>query len=268
MRTWRICSAQAGTAGNGACGSAAAASVNCKASPNASQTACNCWALVCKAGGNFASTLDHCASSVRLLACACQRSKSACKASRCAWASCQGLVERTSMRCANKTAASRWTCDWCCRSSMALTRSANAVLRPARGSRDNGAPALAASRCHAMASAMLMRDASRSAAPFSAQLWANASCSMLRRFSSMLSRKTLDAPLSRWLISLKTSCKAGKLGSVSNHVCKTWMRSPEVAAVKAPPVNASRAERSGVLFSGWVTLTAQYLNIPTLSLRL
>ena len=46
------------------------------------------------------------------------------------------------------------------------------------------------------------------------------------------------------------------------------MRSPEVAAVKAPAVNASRAARSGVLFSGWVTVTAQYLNIPTLSLRL
>jgi hypothetical protein len=41
-----------------------------------------------------------------------------------------------------------------------------------------------------------------------------------------------------------------------------------VAAVKAPAVNASRAARSGVLFSGWVTVTAQYLNIPALSLRL
>ena len=248
--------------------SAAAASVSCSASPKASQTACSCCALVCNAGGNLASTLDHCASSVRLLACACQRSKSACKASRWAWASCQGLVERTSMRCANKTAASRCTCDWCCKSSMALTRSAKAVLRPAKGSRDKGAPALAASRCHAMASAMLMRGASRRARPFSAQLWDRASCSMLRRFSSMLSRKTLAAPLSRWLISLKTSCRADKLGSVSNQVCKRVMRSPEVAAVKAPAVNASRAARSGVLFSGWVTVTAQYLNIPALSLRL
>jgi hypothetical protein len=31
------------------------------------------------------------------------------------------------MRCANRTAASRSACDWCCKSSMALTRSAKAV---------------------------------------------------------------------------------------------------------------------------------------------
>ena len=100
------------------------------------------------------------------------------------------------MRCANNTAVSRCTITWCCKSSTALIFSFNCNFRLARGSRDNGAPALAASRCHAMASAMFKRDAVSMALARSAHSAANTSCPCERFSSSSFSRKTLAAPLS------------------------------------------------------------------------
>ena len=208
-RNW---SAQAGTSGKGADVSAAASSVKLKAALKAVHTACTCWALVCNAGANLASTLGHWALANKACACAFQRSKSACRPSRKAKASCQGLVDSTSMRCANSTAASRCTWVWCCKSSMALTRSTNAVFNPAKGSRDKGAPALAASRCQPMASAKLIRDASRKASPLMAHSTIKASWSLVRRNSSSFSRRTLAAPLSLLLISLKTACNCSNVG--------------------------------------------------------
>ena len=164
--------------------------------------------------------------------------------SRWAKASCQGLVDSTSMRCANNTATSRCTCAWCCNSSMALTRSANAFFKLAKGSRDKGAPALAASRCHAMASARLMRSASRSASPVVAHACIRASWSLALRASSSFSRTNLAAPLSRWLISVNTACNCSCSGWLANHWLSRVARSLAVAAVKAPPVRASRAFRS------------------------
>ena len=148
------------------------------------------------------------------------------------------------MRCANNTAASRCTWVWCCKSSMALTRSANAVFKPAKGSRDKGAPAFAASRCQPMASAKLMRAASRKASPLVAHSTIKASWSLVRRSSSSFSRSTLAAPLSLLLISLKTACNCSNVGWPASQSRRRAVRSPELEAVKAPPVKTSRAARS------------------------
>ena len=152
------------------------------------------------------------------------------------------------MRWANSTAASRCTWVWCCRSSMAFTRSAKAVFKPAKGSRDKGAPALAASRCQPMASLILMCGASRRASPLAAHSTTKASWSLLRRSSSNFSRRTLAAPLSRWLISSKAACTCAKVGWPASQSRRRAVRSAEVETVKAPPVKASRAARS----RGWL----------------
>ena len=143
------------------------------------------------------------------------------------------------MRCASKTAASRCTCTRCCRSSMVLMRSANWLLSDDSGSRDSGAPALAASRCQAMASAMLTRGAASNASALPAHSAAMASWAWARRISSSRSRTARAAPLSRALNSLKTSCRRSAGGLLVSHSRMRAARSPEVAAEKAPPVRES-----------------------------
>ena len=130
-------------------------------------------------------------------ACWCQWATSDCNSSLAAPASFKLLVERTSMRCAKSTAVSRCTMTWCCKSSTALIFSFNLSLRLASGSRDSGAPALAASLCHAMASAMFKREEVSMALARSAHSAAKTSWPCKRFNSSSFSRSTLAAPLSR-----------------------------------------------------------------------
>ena len=152
------------------------------------------------------------------------------------------------MRWANSTAASRCTWVWCCKSSMAFTRSAKAFFKPAKGSRDKGAPALAASRCQPMASLKLICGASRRASPLAAHSTIKASWSLLRRNSSSFSRSTLAAPLSRWLISSNAAWTCAKVGWPASQSRRRAVRSAEVETVKAPPVKLSRVARS----RGWL----------------
>ena len=168
-------------------------------------------------------------------------------------ASVQGLVDSTSIRWAINKADSRNTWARCARSSMCLTRSASARRKPARGSRDSGAPALAVSRAQAMASATFNRLVASKARAFSAHSSARVSWVLARRSSSIFSFTGLAAPLSRALNSLKTVCSTSSAGSVFNHSRTRVKRSPEVAAVNAPPVMASRAVRSGELWVGEFT---------------
>ena len=151
------------------------------------------------------------------------------------------------MRWASSTAASRCTCTRCCKSSITFTRSANCALSSERGSRDRGAPALAASRCHANASAILSLDAAIKACAFSAHSAPIDSWFLARRISSSRSRTARAAPLSRLLSSLKTSCNCSCSGCVNSHSRMRAARSPDVAAEKAPPVNASSGCASGAL---------------------
>ena len=160
------------------------------------------------------------------------------------------------MRCAKRTAASRCTWVWCCKSSTAFTRSARAAFRPAKGSRERGAPALAASRCHPMASPTLMRGASRKASPLAAHSTIKASWPLLRRNSSSFSRSTLAAPLSRWLISSKTACSCSNVGWPASQSRRRAVRSAAVETVNAPPVKVSRAARSRGLLEESVTSRA------------
>jgi hypothetical protein len=120
-------------------------------------------------------------------------------------------------------------------------RSASSVLTPASGSRLSGAPALAASRCQAMASAMFSRGCASSDLAFSAHSAAMASWPLARLISSSFSRSRRAAPLSRALSSRKTSCICSALGSPASQSRRRAARSPEVGAVKAPPVRASSA---------------------------
>ena len=126
-------------------------------------------------------------------------------------------------------------------------RSASWVLSKDSGSRDSGAPALAASRCQAMASAMFRRGAASRPCAFSAHSAAMASWPLARLISSMRSRMARAAPLSRTLSSLNTSCSCSGEGWVASQSRTRAARSPEVAAEKAPPVSASRGCGSGVL---------------------
>ena len=123
---------------------------------------------------------------------------------------------------------------------MTRTRSANWVLSAARGSRLKGAPALAASRCHARASAMLSLTMSSNACALLAQSAANDSWLLRRLASSIFSRTSLAAPLSLMLNSLKTSASCSALGLLNNQSRTRAERSPEVGAVNAPPVRLSR----------------------------
>ena len=172
------------------------------------------------------STLGHPDWLVRFCACCCQCLTSVCKASRTAWASCQLLVDKISIRWANKTAASRWTITWCCKSSTVFTTSANCTFKPAKGSRDRGAPALAASRCQAKASAMFSRKLPSKVRARSAHSAAKASCARALLISSSFSLRILAAPLSREDNSLKMSCICSGDGSVKSHSRKRAMRSP------------------------------------------
>ena len=143
------------------------------------------------------------------------------------------------MRWASSTAASRCTSRRCCVSSTALTRSARLARSEASGSRDSGAPARAASRCQASASAMFRRAVFSSASPFSAHSCATASCWLARLISSSFSRSGLAAPLSLAESSLNTSCICSCVGSLASQSRRRWARSPEVAAENTPPVSAS-----------------------------
>ena len=243
-REARSSAAHMGTGGNGACGSCAAAAAWATAPSNASDTACNCVRDASSKGTKRTSRLFQLTSAANASAWVCQAGTSARKASAAATASCQGLVDNTSMRCASNTAASRCTWTRCCRSSTPLMRSVSCVFNDASGSLDNGAPALAASRCHARASAMLRRARSNKACALAAQSWAIASCSFARRISSSFKRRGLAAPLSRALNSLKTSWMRSALGSVASQSRIRAARSPEVGAENAPPVRASRVEFS------------------------
>ena len=151
------------------------------------------------------------------------------------------------MRWASSTAASRCTCTRCCKSSITFTRSANCTLSSDKGSRDNGAPALAASRCQANASAILSLGAAIRTCAFSAHSAAMDSWFLARRISSRRSRTARAAPLSRLLSSLKTSCNCSCAGWVASHSRMRAARSPDVAAEKAPPVSASSGCASGTL---------------------
>ena len=160
----------------------------------------------------MASTLGQLASSANAAAWDCQCSTSAFSASRAAWASAHDLVDNTSIRWASSTAASRCTCTWRCRSSTTRTRSTNWVLRLVKGSLLRGAPALAASRCHAIASAILSLATASKAVALSAHSAAKDSWPLARLASSSFSRTNLAAPLSLTLNSLKTSAKSSWLG--------------------------------------------------------
>ena len=201
-RAARNSSAHTGTAGKGAALSSKALTATAIAAWKASQTASNWPRDASSSGGNLASTLAQFASSAMSLACDCQCATSACNASNAVCASRHGLMDSTSMRCAISTAASRCTWVRCCRSSMVLTRSASCTFRPASGSLDSGAPALAASRCQASASARLSLPVASSAEALAAHSAATTSWPLLRLASSSFSLSGLAAPLSRLARSL------------------------------------------------------------------
>src|SRR3990167_6846805 len=143
------------------------------------------------------------------------------------------------MRWAINTAASRSTCTRCCRSSMALTRSVNACFSEASGSRDRGAPARAASRCQAKASARFSREWSSRVCALWAHSTAICSCDFWRFCSSSFSFSGLAAPRSRCDNSLNTSFINSTDGPLPSHSRMRAARSPEVGAENAPPVSAS-----------------------------
>ena len=143
------------------------------------------------------------------------------------------------MRCASNTADSRCTWARCCKSSTPLTRSASCVLSAASGSRDSGAPALAASRCQARPSAILSLGKASRASALAAHSAPMASWPLARFNSSSFSRRGLAAPLSRTVSSLNTSCMCSLEGLPANHSRMRAARSPEVGAENAPPVKES-----------------------------
>ena len=183
----------------------------------------SCWAWVC-----------HCPTSTR-------------SASTADWASRHGLVESTSMRCASSTAASRCTCTWRCRSSITRTRSTKRVFNVAKGSLLKGAPAFAASRCQAKASAIFSLAMPSRLSALAAHSAANTSCPLARLASSSFSRTSLAAPLSFTLNSLNTSANASAVGLLCSQSRTRAARSPEVGAEKAPPVKLSNWARSFLL---------------------
>ncbi len=241
-RATRSSSAHTGTGGSGAAASAAAAEACAKAALKASHTTSNCAREASSSGGNLASTLGQLASFNKDVACSCQWSTSACKASTSACASRHDLVDSTSMRWASNTAASRCTCTRCCKSSITFTRSLSWPLSVAKGSLLKGAPALAASRCQAMASAIFSLATASKTCALSAHSCAMDSWPLLRLISSSFSRSSLAAPLSLPLISLNTACICSGLGAPANQSRIRAVRSVEVWAENAPPVSAS---------SGW-----------------
>ena len=145
---------------------------------------------------------------------------------------------------------------------MLLTRSASLSLTLASGSLDSGAPALAASRCQAMASAILSLPNERSACALAAHSSPTASWPLAFLSSSSFSRMGLTAPLSLPLSSLKTSCICSVLGLVAIQSRTLAALSPAVGAENAPPVRASRGWGSGAdlafmeAFLGAVALAA------------
>ena len=238
-RATRIASAHTGTAGSGAALSPRAATAWDIAASKAFHSDSSCDLAVSSWGANLASRLGHWASAAMALAWVCHRATSARSTSHAACASASGLVDSTSMRWAISSAASRCTCARCCRSSISLTRSDSLLLTLSKGSLDKGAPALAASRCHARASAILSLLWASSVLALSAHSAARCSDAPARLISSSFSRRGLAAPLSLALSSLNTSCICSALGLVASHSRTLAARSPEVGALKAPPVKAS-----------------------------
>ena len=106
-----------------------------------------------------------------------------------------------------------------------------------------------------MASATLNWWACNRLWALSAHSWAKLSWVLVRLSSSSFSRKSLAAPLSRALISLKTCCINSGEGSLASQSRKREDRSPEVGAVKAPEVKASKVGKSGVLSEDVVTVS-------------
>ena len=137
---------------------------------------------------------------------------------------------------------------------MPLTLSASAAFSDASGSLLKGAPARAASRCQASASAMLILGGAISAWPLWAHSAATASWPFPRLISSSRSRSRRAAPLSRPLSSRNTSCICSALGLPASQSRTRAARSPDVGAVKAPPVSVSSACVSWFLVGeAWVT---------------
>ena len=200
------------------------------------------------------SMLGHCTSCAIASVWVCHWATSPRSTSHAACASASGLVDSTSMRWAINSAASRCTWARCCRSSICFTRSASCVFTLAKGSLDNGAPALAASRCQPKASAMFSLLPDSKALALSAHSVAICSCACERLISSSFSRRGLAAPLSLLLSSLNTSCICSALGLVASHSRTLAARSPEVGALKAPPVKASRGWTTALAFAALVSV--------------
>ena len=251
-RAMRISSAHTGTAGKGALPSSAANLVTARASKKACHTKSNCSSELCKMLVKRSCTQIHPASLRSASACWRHWVTSDCKVSRAASASFQGLVESTSMRWAKSTATSRCTCTLCCKSSMLLARSSNWIFKLAKGSRDSGAPALAASRCQTAACSAENFSACSSAWALAAHSSAIKSWSCVRRISSKRSRSKRLALLSRLPSSLSTSCNCAALGLEASQVRKQAARSPEVSAEKAPPVRVSK---------GWISAAGALLGV-------
>ena len=143
---------------------------------------------------------------------------------------------------------------------MVLTRSASCTFKPASGSRDSGAPAFAASRCQASASARFRRGNSSRCCARVAHSVAAASCPLLRLISSSFSFKGRAAPLSRLARSLYTSAICSAVGLPVSHWRMREARSPDVGAEKAPPVKPSKG-------CTWAWLVAgPFLSVPELGL--
>ena len=176
-----------------------------------------CCAPSLRMAGYLGSTLCQWRSWLSACHSVSKRCKSACSVDLSSTASVHGLVDKTSMRWAINNADSRNTWARCAKSSMCLTNSASAKRKPDNGSRDNGAPALAASRAHAMASAKFNFGWFSKAFALVAHSSAKASWFLERRSSSIFSLTGLAAPLSRALSSLKTCCNTSTEGSVSSH---------------------------------------------------
>ena len=203
--------------------------------------------------GYLVSTLCQCLSSSNACHSLMNLCISAANVGLDSTASVHDLVDSTSMRCANKSEASRRTCERCAKSSICLTKSANVNRKLASGSRDSGAPALAASRAHAMASATFNLWCVSKALAFCAHSSASASWFFERRSSSIFSLTGLAAPLSRALNSLNTCCSNSRVGSLASQSRMRLRRSLEVAAVNAPSVRLSKADKSRELLLGVFT---------------
>ena len=144
-------------------------------------------------------------------------------------------------------------------------RSSSWLRRPSSGSRDRGAPARAASRFQARASAMFRRAACSRASALAAHSAATACWLWARLISSSRSRSALAAPLSLAESSLCTCCICSAGGLLASQARMRAARSPDVGAENAPPVSASSgcASAAGLVagVSGWSLLSREKGNM-------